>query len=216
MQEALGLLGDQRNIPTPTLERLAEYLRCLNEIQDPEQEFISSEELGRRTQNPAELVRRDLSYFGEFGRRGVGYNIVLLRHTIAGILGLNRPQGVILVGVGNLGRALLAYPGWRQYNLSIVAAFDIDPAKIGEKIAGVQVYSPQDLPAVVADYKARMGILAVPALAAQESANLMVSAGIRGILNFAPKPLEVPPYVTVRAVSFITELAVLSYLTGER
>ena len=96
-----------RSIPEPTLKRLAGYLRCLNEI-DPEMEFIASEELGRRTQCPAELVRRDLSYFGEFGRRGVGYNVTLLRQAIARILRLNQRQDIILVGAGNLGRALIA------------------------------------------------------------------------------------------------------------
>ncbi|MBW3625441.1 MAG: redox-sensing transcriptional repressor Rex [Armatimonadetes bacterium] len=204
-----------RSIPEPTLKRLAGYLRCLNEIDPPDLEFIASEELGRRTQCPAELVRRDLSYFGEFGRRGVGYNVALLRQTIAKILHLNQRQNVILVGAGNLGRALVAYPGWHQYNLVIVAAFDTDPARIGEEIGGVRVEDASRLSERVDELGARMAILTVPAQAAQPAADQLIAAGIKGILNFAPTPLEAPRSVVVRNVSVITEMAALSYLTSE-
>lgn len=200
-----------RGIPAPTLERLAGYLHCLSEIDPHEMEFISSEELGKRTQTPAELVRRDLSYFGEFGRRGVGYNIVLLKQTISKILRLNRRQELILVGAGNLGMALLAYPGWDRYNLKIVAAFDTDPEKIGRRLWGTHVYDAATIGTVVREMNVKMAVLTVPAGAAQATADQLVAAGIRGILNFAPVPLAVPKHVVVRNVSFITEMAVLSY-----
>ena len=204
-----------RSIPEPTLKRLAGYLRCLNEIDPPDLEFIASEELGRRTQSPAELVRRDLSYFGEFGRRGVGYNVTLLRQTIAKILHLNQRQDIILVGAGNLGRALAAYPGWHQYNLVIVAAFDEDPQRIGEEIGGVKIEDVATLGVRIPELGARLAILTVPAPTAQPAANQLVAAGIRGILNFAPASLEAPRNVVVRNVSVITEMAALSYLTSE-
>ncbi len=206
---------NSRPIPEPTLKRLASYLRCLNEIELPDLEFIPSEDLGRRTQCPAELVRRDLSYFGEFGRRGVGYNVTLLRQAIAKILHLNQKQHVVLVGAGNLGRALASYPGWHQYHVVIAAAFDSDPARIGEKIAGVSVEDVATLERRIPELGVRMAILTVPAHVAQQSLNSLVAAGIQGILNFAPIPLEAPSHVTVRSVSFITEMAVLSYLTGQ-
>jgi redox-sensing transcriptional repressor len=204
-----------RSIPEPTLKRLAGYLRCLNEIDPPDLEFIASEELGRRTQSPAELVRRDLSYFGEFGRRGVGYNVTLLRQTIARILHLNHRQDVILIGAGNLGRALIAYPGWDQYHIVIAAAFDADPSRVGEKIGEVQIEDSANLAARVAELGVKMAILTVPAPAAQPAANQLIAAGVKGILNFAPVPLEAPRNVIVRNVAFITEMAVLSYLTAE-
>jgi redox-sensing transcriptional repressor len=204
-----------RAIPEPTLKRLAGYLRCLNEIDPPDLEFIASEELGRRTQCPAELVRRDLSYFGEFGRRGVGYNVTLLRQTIARILHLNQRQDVILIGAGNLGRALISYPGWDQYHIVIAAAFDADPNKIGKPFGPVIVEDMDALLTRVPELNVRMAILTVPASAAQNAANQLVAAGIKGILNFAPTPLDAPRNVIVRSVSFITEMAVLSYLTSE-
>jgi len=188
----------------------------LNEIDLPELEFIASEELGRRTQCPAELVRRDLSYFGEFGRRGVGYNVTLLRQTIARILHLNQRQDVVLVGAGNLGRALIAYPGWHQYHLVIAAAFDSDPQKIGREISGVRIEDFTTIGSRAPELNVRIAILTVPAGFAQSSANQLISAGIRGILNFAPTPLEAPRNVIVRNVSFITEMAVLLYLTAEQ
>jgi redox-sensing transcriptional repressor len=186
----------------------------LNEI-DLELEFIPSEELGRRTQCPAELVRRDLSYFGEFGRRGVGYNVTLLRQNIARILHLNQRQALILVGAGNLGRALIAYPGWHPYHLEIVAAFDADPTKIGKKIENLLIEDIADLRRRAEELNVRLAILTVPADAAQPAAQLLAEAGIKGILNFAPAPLEAPQDVVVRNVSFITELAALSYLAAE-
>lgn len=204
-----------RSIPEPTLKRLAGYLRCLNEIDPPDLEFIASEELGRRTQSPAELVRRDLSYFGEFGRRGVGYNVALLRQTIAKILHLNQRQNIFVVGTGNLGRALLAYPGWHRYNFVIVAAFDTDPQRVGEELGGVKIEAMEKIDERAAEFGVRMAIMTVPAPAAQNVANQLFAAGIKGILNFAPTPIEAPRNVVVRSVSVMTEMAALSYLTAE-
>ncbi|HEY3284515.1 MAG TPA: redox-sensing transcriptional repressor Rex [Armatimonadota bacterium] len=203
------------DIPSPTLERLAEYLRCLTETDVDVEEFISSDQLGKRTRWPAELVRRDLSYFGEFGRRGVGYNVTLLRHALARILELNRPQPVVLVGLGNLGRALLTYPGWDRFNLFIAAVFDTDPRLVGKRVLGHDVLNADAIPEVVPTTKARMAMLSVPGSAAQEVADQLVACGIRGLLNFAPLALEVPKTVLVRNVSFITELAVLSHYTAQ-
>jgi redox-sensing transcriptional repressor len=213
-ERAIGGRLNSRPIPEPTLRRLAGYLHCLNDI-EPELEFIASEELGRRTQCPAELVRRDLSYFGEFGRRGVGYNVTLLRQNIARILHLNQRQNLILVGAGNLGRALISYPGWNQYHLVVAAAFDADPTKAGRKLDNVTIEDISTLDRRVKELGVRLAIMTVPAPSAQSVADLLIQAGIKGILNFAPTPLEAPSNVVVRNVSFITELAALSYLAAE-
>ena len=204
----------ERAVPIPALERLATYLRCLRELEGDRVLTVSSQEMEQLTGVSAAQFRKDLSYFGEFGRRGIGYDVVKLRERIAQQLRVDRDQAVLLVGAGHLGSALIAYPGWRAYHFRIAAIFDQDPAKIGSTIRRLTVQDAAQIGAVNARVAARLGIIAVPAAAAQPVADALIGAGVTGLINFAPARLEVPPGIVVREVCFICELAVLSYLNA--
>lgn len=197
--------------PIPTLERLTTYLSCLIELGGAEVETISSAEIEQHTGINAAQFRKDLSYFGEFGKPGVGYNVAELEGRIARILQIHKIQPVVLIGAGNLGAALLGYPGLQEHKFQLIAAFDNDPAKIGRRLWDRDILDTRRLSEVNQLLGARIAILAVPAAAAQPAAEAAVAAGIRAILNFAPVVLRVPPEVVVRNVSFLQELAVLSY-----
>ncbi len=208
-------------VPVPTLERLATYLRYLIDLEQAKIETISSAEIEEQTGINAAQFRKDLSYFYSpteigktgvgFGKPGVGYNVSELQSRIAKILKIDREQRVILVGAGNLGSALVGYPGLQEHRFNLVAVFDNNFGKIGRPLWNLQILDVMQIEAVNAELKARIGILAVPAPAAQYVADLMVAAGIHAILNFAPVILRVPSHVFVRNVSFLQELAVLSY-----
>jgi len=172
---------------------------------------ISSAHVESATAISAAQFRKDLSYFGEFGKPGVGYVIAELQSRISRILQLHETQPVILIGLGNLGAALLSYPGLTEQRFRVVAAFDIDPRKCGRKVQGVPAYGLNELMSQCALLSPRIAILAVPGQAAQQAFDLAYKTGIRAILNFAPAVLRVPSGVTVRNVSFTQELAVLSY-----
>jgi redox-sensing transcriptional repressor len=201
-----------RSVPMATLERLSVYFNCLIQAEHEGLELLSSAGFEERTGISAYQVRKDLSHFGEFGLRGRGYSVPRLRHTVARILCLHEEQPVVLAGAGNLGAALLSFPGWRPYNLRIAAVFDVDPAKVGRTSRSLTVQHIDDLPETVARLEARMGIIAVPAEGAQRVAASMVGAGIRVILNFAPIAVFPQTGVSVRNVCFLSELAILSYL----
>lgn len=198
-------------VPMPTLERLANYLRYLLDLEQERVETISSAEVEQQTGINAAQFRKDLSYFGEFGKPGVGYNVAELQSRIAHILKLDQEQRVLLVGAGNLGSALVGYPGLKEHRFNLVAVFDNNYSKIGRKLWDLEILDLGRLKEVNAVLRARMGILAVPRLAAQTVAEGLVDAGVDSILNFAPLILRVPPHVVVRNVSFVQELAVLSY-----
>lgn len=203
-------------VPIPTLERLATYLRFLVDIEQSNIDTISSDEVERQTGINAAQFRKDLSYFGEFGKPGVGYNVLDLQRIIARILKVDVEQSVVLVGAGNLGSALVNYPGLKEHRFNLVAVFDNNLGKIGKPLWNFEINDVTTIKEVNHKLCARIAILAVPANAAQCAADLMVEAGIDAILNFAPILLRVPPYVFVRNVSFLQELAVLSYhLTNE-
>lgn len=203
-------------VPVPTLERLATYLRFLVDWEQANVDTISSAEVERQTGINAAQFRKDLSYLGEFGKPGVGYNVSDLQNRIASKLKIDREQRVILVGAGNLGSALVGYPGLNEYHFNIVAVFDNNYGKIGRPLWDLTIQDILTLNEVNQHLRARIAILAVPATAAQHVADLMVEAGIHAILNFAPVLLRVPDHVFVRNVSFLQELAVLSYhLSGE-
>ncbi len=198
-------------VPIPTLERLATYFRYLCELQAAAVETISSTEVERQTGVNAAQFRKDLSYFGEFGKPGVGYNVVELQSRIARILKIDRDQSVVVFGAGNLGSALAGYPGHRQQRFDIVSVYDTDPSRIGRQLFDLTI---RDVAAFREDNlvsSARIAILAVPAEAAQPVADIAVSGGIRALLNFAPVAIRVPHRIVVRNVSFLQELAVLSY-----
>lgn len=208
-------MSSRIKVPTPTLERLATYFTILSDLKSRRVDTISSAEVEQRTGINAAQFRKDLSYFGEFGRPGVGYKIDDLHARIAHILKLEHTQPVLLVGAGNLGSALVGYPALRAENFQIVAAFDNNYNKIGKQLWDLTI---RDVSRLVEDNQelgARLAIIAVPASAAQEVAEMLVQAGVRNILNFAPAVLRLPPDVVVRNVDFVQELAVLSFYLPE-
>ncbi len=202
-------------VPIPTLERLATYLRFLIDLEQSNVDTISSAEVERQTGINAAQFRKDLAHFydsfGEFGKPGVGYNVLELKSRIARILKIDREQRIVLVGAGNLGSALVGYAGLKEHHFNLVAVFDNNIAKVGRPLWGLEIQDVTRIEAANHTLQARIAILAVPAGSAQHVADLLVGAGIRAILNFAPVLLRVPEYVFVRNVSFLQELAVLSY-----
>ncbi len=198
-------------IPVTTVNRLSLYLRVFSQVEKAGGETISSRGLAQLTGiNPAQL-RKDLAYFGQFGRRGVGYSVSELKKKIRNILGLDRVWNTAIFGVGRLGQALMMYPGFGDYSFKIVAAFDSDPEKIAWELDGIRIHDPADLKSVAGEMKIEIAILAVPADAAQELANQIVAAKVPAILNFAPAYLSVPPGTMLRNVDFASELEALTY-----
>jgi redox-sensing transcriptional repressor len=202
-------------VPLPALERLATYIRCLMQLETEGIWTVSSQDMEKRTGVSAAQFRKDLSYFGEFGKRGIGYDVAELHRRIARVLRIEEEQPVLLVGAGHLGSALIAYPGWKAYRFRIAAVFDKEEQKIGQRIRRLLVRDIETLEEVNAEIGARMGIVAVPAWEAQGVADRLVRAGIQGVINFAPVRLAVPNGVRVRDVCFICELTVLSYLVQQ-
>ena len=207
-------------VPIPTLERLATYLRLLIDLEQSHVDTVSSAEVERQTGINAAQFRKDLSHFyknlGEFGKPGVGYNVHELQTRITRILKIDSEQRVILVGAGNLGSALVGYPGLLEHHFDLVAVFDDNISKIGKPLWDLEILDVQRLKAVNSEVGARIAILTVPAAAAQKVADQVVDAGIHAILNFAPVLLRLPKHVFVRNVSFLQELAVISYhLSGD-
>lgn len=211
MKDAPGR-GPREEVPLPVLGRLSTYIRCLIQLESDGVVSISSRDLQVYTGVSAAQFRKDLSYFGEFGKRGIGYNVRELREQMARVLCIDQAQDVILVGAGQLGSALIAYPGWRMYQFRIAAVFDKDPLRIGTTIRRLPIRSIEDLETVNSGIGARIGILAVPAWEAQAVADRLVAAGVTGLINFAPVKLRVPEQVVVREVCFICELAIVSHL----
>jgi redox-sensing transcriptional repressor len=199
--------------PEISVSRLAVYLRFLEDYsrQPGAKNTINSQDMaGFLDLNPHQ-IRKDFSYFGKFGERGVGYRIPELVAKMRRVLGLDRSWNLCLCGMGNLGSALFAYQGFREKNLNIVAVFDTNPAKVGKMIRGVMVYHPKKIREVVKRSKIEIAILAVPSPAAQEIANDLVSAGVRAVLNFAPLKLTLPKDVGLRNVDFSTDLSNLTH-----
>jgi redox-sensing transcriptional repressor len=197
-------------IPDETVRRLPVYLRGLMVSADQGHEHISSQLLADSVGVDAWQIRKDLSYFGDFGTPGVGYNIEKLARGIKKTLRLDVIRRAALVGVGDLGSALLAYPGFRLYGLDIVAAFDVDPNKIGKVVSGVEIENPAQIGAL-RQRDISLAIVAVPRSAAQTTVDQLVAAGIRGILNFAPSKVIAPKRVKVITLDIAMELARLPY-----
>ena len=193
-----------------TVARLPVYLRCLGDL-PVSQETCSSEELAAIAGVNSAQVRKDLSYLGSRGVRGVGYNVAELGRGLRRGLGLTEGYTVAIAGVGNLGRALSNYAGFEDWGFDVVALFDSDPDKIGTDVAGMTIDSMDDLERVVKEREVAIGIVATPAGAAQEVADMFTGAGLRSILNFAPAVLQVPDEVTVRRVDLSTELQILTF-----
>lgn len=202
-----------RQPPEISISRLAVYLRFLEDYVQEKgpHSTINSKELAKFLDINWHQIRKDLSYFGKFGERGIGYRAKELKDKISQILGLRKRWNLCLCGIGNLGLALFAYRGFRQMHLNIVAIFDNDKKKIGRTIQGVKVYSPASITSVVKNSNIDIAIIVVPAVAAQEIADKLIRAGIRAILNFAPIKLNVPAQVKLRNVDLSTELLNLTY-----
>lgn len=204
-----------RGIPEATVARLPVYHRVLAAIADSGTVTISSEELASACGVTSAKLRKDLSYLGSYGTRGVGYDVNFLTYQIARELGLSNPWGVVVVGVGNLGRALVSYRGFATRGFTVVGLIDAHPDVVGTSIRVVDrditVRGPQELPSVVADNDAAIGVVTTPAEAAQDVADRLVEAGIRSIVNFAPVVLNVPEGVEVRKVDLAVELQVLAF-----
>ena len=197
-----------------TLNRLSLYLRCLHSLEDEGVGRISSLQLAQQFHLSAAQIRKDLAQFGEFGIRGVGYEVPKLIERLTSLLGLNRLHPLIIVGVGNLGSALAASVGFNSGNFRVVAGLDNDPAKIGHKVGGVQVHDASETAAVVAATGAEIGILTVPAEAAQDNYDRLVAAGIRSVLNFSPIRLRLAAAVRTKDVDLRIDLEELSYYLG--
>ena len=203
---------DTANISELTISRLSIYLRCVDQLLDAGVETVSSQQLAKRFNLNSAQIRKDLAYFGEFGVRGVGYNVSQLRQYVVEILGLDRERRLIIVGAGNLGSALCHYSGFSGGNFLVVGVLDSDPSRIGDATpAGLLVEDAERLPEIVAQRQVEIGIITTPAGAAQAVCDRMVEAGLRAILNFAPIRLRAPDSVLVKSVDLKVHLEELSF-----
>ena len=198
-------------IPRKTIYRLSIYLRCLARLRENSIGTVSSEALAKAAGVKSTQLRKDLAYFGTFGTRGLGYDVAELSGKIADELGTSKLQPVILVGVGNLGLALLSYRGFEKEGFEIIAAFDAAPQRKRDKEIKQRLLGMEEMPRFVGDHRVKMAILSVPAAAAQEVANALIAAGVTGILNFSPIVLAVPEEVMINNVNLAIELENLSY-----
>ncbi len=200
-----------------TTNRLSVYLRCLNELAAAGIETVSSQELAEQFNLNSAQIRKDLGYFGEFGVRGTGYYIDDLRAHLTKILGLDKPHRVGIIGSGRLGTALANYNGLEKSNFSVVALFDNDPNKIGERVGHdrIPVFDVKKISKVVRDEGIDVAVIAVPARAAQRVLNQVMAAGVKAVLNFAPAPLKARLGVKVKTVDLTTSLESLSYFLAQ-
>jgi len=205
-----------RKIAESTVRRLSLYLRFLEQFAAQGHTTVSSAELARRGGTTSAQVRKDLSFFGSFGKRGLGYSVDELAAKIRDILGLERTYRVVLVGAGRIGSALAQYPGFRQRGFNVMAIYDTDPKKVGARWNGLVVRHVGHLEADLKRDPSDIAILVTLAEAAQEVANRLVHAGVKAILNFAPVQLTVPNDVAVKSVNMALELETLSFALANR
>ena len=206
--------GQKADIPRKTVYRLSIYSRCLQRLLENGIKTVSSEALAGAAGVKSPQLRKDLTYFGQFGTRGLGYDVEQLIQMISDLLGTNHLQPVVLVGVGNLGRALLSYRGFAKEGFGIVAAFDLVAERQNDKRVVQPVLPMEELKEFVSKNTVRMAILCVPPEEAQEVVNELVETGVTGIMNFAPTVLQVPDEVAVNNVNLAIELENLSYFVG--
>jgi len=200
-----------RPVPDATVSRLPLYLRVLVELAGAGEATVSSDELAEAAGVTSAKVRKDLSALGSYGTRGIGYDVAELIDAIRSTLGLTQHWSILIAGVGNLGQALARYKGFAERGFRVAALLDVDPTKVGTRVADLAVRHLDELPAIVRREGVAIGVIATPATAAQDVADRMVGAGIRSILNFAPAMLTVPEGVTIRKVDLAIELQILSY-----
>jgi len=204
-------LPESGRVPEPTLSRLSGYLRCLRRLAKEGVRTISSATMARRCGVAAVQIRKDLSYFGVLGRPGIGYEVQHLLARLTEIMHLDRQHCVVIVGAGNLGSALAGYSGFVLSPFRVVGIFDNNLAKIGRRLWNLEILDVNRMPEANQELQATIGMLAVPAEAAQEAAELLVRSGIRAILNFAPRTINAPAAVAVRNVDLTRELEILCY-----
>ncbi|HEY2067358.1 MAG TPA: redox-sensing transcriptional repressor Rex [Gemmatimonadaceae bacterium] len=205
-----------KRIADSTVRRLSIYLRFLEEFEGRGLATVSSEELARRGGTTSAQVRKDLSFFGSFGKRGLGYSVPELSTALREILGLGKEWRVVIIGAGKIGAALAQYRGFRQRGFHIVAAYDTNPEKIGRSLEGIEVRDMAQLERDAAKSRPDIAVLAIPSDGAQGILDRLVKAGIKAVLNFAPSQLHAPADVTVKSVNMAMELEGLSFALTNR
>ena len=205
-----------KRIADSTVRRLSIYLRFLEDFEERGLATVSSDELARRGGTTSAQVRKDLSFFGSFGKRGLGYSVPELSHALREILGLGRQWKVVIVGAGKIGAALAQYRGFRQRGFQIVAAYDTNPEKIGRMLEGIEIRDMSRFEADVVVDKPEIAVLAIPTEAAQSVLDRVNRAGIKAVLNFAPVQLHAPAEVTVKTVNMAMELEGLTFALTNR
>ena len=203
-------------VPEVVVNRLPLYVRTLHDLHREGVEVVSSQMLGEKLQMTPAQIRKDLSYFGRFGRQGRGYNVARLLEQLRQILGLEREWNFIVVGVGRLGRAIIAYPGFAPQGFKIVAAFDADPRQVGQTVGGLIVLPVEELEETIRRKNVRIAIVAVPAQDAQAVIDQLVQCGVRSILNYAPITPVVPEGVKVRTIDPVLSLQAMTYYLREQ
>ena len=201
----------EQTVPEVVVQRLPQYVRVLGALVREEVEVVSSHQLGERLQTTPAQIRKDLSYFGRFGKQGRGYSVGNLQRQLKDILGLSRQWNVGLVGVGRLGLAILSYPGFAPEGFGIVAAFDADPTQVGQNIGGVGVYAMDDLARMVQEMDISIGVVAVPGMHAQQVVDRLVECGVRAILNYAPTSPQTHEGVRIRNIDPVLSLQSMTY-----
>lgn len=205
----------KKNIPSITINRLSIYHRCLEKISETEKEkelkVISSFKIAEMTGINSAQIRKDLAYFGEFGKRGIGYPVIDLGKELKKILGLDKKWPVIIAGAGNLGKALVKYKGFQKRGFIIKGIFDNNPSKIGKRLGHIFIYNIKEIKKFIQTENISIGIILVQADSAQEVANKMVAGGIKAILNFAPVHIVLPPEIKIHNVDLSIEFEGLTY-----
>ena len=199
------------DIPEVVITRLPQYMRALTQLGLEGTEMVSSQQLGSMIQMTPAQIRKDLSYFGRFGKQGRGYSVNYLLEELRRIMGLDREWEVALVGVGRLGRAILSYAGFGPEGFKVAAAFDSDPRQVGQMVGGIMVQPMHRLQEVIQGIGIRIAILAVPASEAQEVLDQLVECQVRAIVNYAPTTAHVPPYVKLRSIDPVLALQSMTY-----
>src|SRR5688572_264 len=202
------------SVPNPAVRRLSLYLRQLEALKRAGRSTVSSKQLGESLRLTDAQVRKDLAYFGQFGHPGIGYRVDDLIAQVRRILGTDKTWNVILIGAGNLGRALSAYRGFEAKGFRLIAVFDNDPAKVGRRLGPFTIQPLTDVPETITRESVKLAILAVPAEQAQALADQLIEAGVRGLLNFAPVSITVPPHVALNSVDLAVQLEQLSFQVG--
>ena len=202
---------DLYEVPDVVILRLPMYIRALSQLLDTGSEVVNSHDLGRLIRMTPAQIRKDLTYFGKFGKQGQGYSVRFLHDELRQILGLDREWAACLVGVGNLGQAIINYPGFAPEGFDVVATFDSDPELVGKTVRGMPVRPMSDLDTVIGRGQVEIGIVAVPASQAQLVIDKLVHAGVHGILNYAPVAPSVPDGIVIRNIDPVLALQSMTY-----